>query len=48
MDVLKLTDAVKRLNDQTEKLSYHTVEIDKRLVRIETIVEIVQRQLPGK
>lgn len=45
MDVLKLTDEVKRLNDQTEKLTDHTVEIDKRVVRLETIIEIAQKQL---
>ena len=47
MDVLKLTDEVKRLNEQTEKLSDRTVDMDKRLVRLETMVEISQKQLPG-
>lgn len=44
MDVLKLTDEVKRLNKQTEVLSDRTLDIDKRLVRIETMVEISQIQ----
>ncbi len=44
IDVLKLTDEVKRLNGQTEKLSDRTIEIDKRLVRLETMVELAQKQ----
>ena len=40
MDMLKLTDEVKRLNAQTEKLSERTIDIDKRLVRLETMVEV--------
>ncbi len=46
MDVLKLTDEVNRLNEQTEKLADRTIDIDKRLVRLETMVEIAQRRLP--
>lgn len=48
IDILKLTDEVKRLNGQTEKLGDRTIEIDKRLVRLETMVEIAQIQLPKK
>lgn len=49
LDVLKLTDEVKRLNNATEKLSERTVDIDKRLVRLETMVEIgLQRRLPSE
>jgi len=48
VDMLKLTDEVKRLNVQTEKLGDRTLEIDKRLVRLETMVEISQKQLPKK
>lgn len=48
LDVLKLTDEVKRLNKQTEKLSDRTIEIDKRVVRLETLVELSQKQLPRK
>ncbi len=43
MDVLKLTDEVKRLNATTEKLSERTIAMDKRLVRLETMVEIASR-----
>lgn len=42
MDVLKLTDEVKQLNALTGKLNDRTIDIDKRLVRIETMVEIAQ------
>ena len=48
LDVLKLTDEVKRLNVQTEKLSDRTVEIDKRVVRLETMFEIAQKQITRK
>jgi hypothetical protein len=49
VDVLKLTDEVKRLNNTTEKLSERTIEIDRRLVRLETLVEVArQRQLPSE
>ena len=48
LDVLRLTDEVKRLNGATEKLSERTIDIDKRLVRLETMVEVAaQRHLPG-
>jgi hypothetical protein len=33
LDVLKLTDEVKRLNQQTEKLSERTIAIDKNAGR---------------
>ena len=46
LDVLKLTDEVKRLNATTERLSERTIDMDKRLVRLETMVEVAQRRLP--
>ncbi len=46
LDTLKLTDEVKRLNGLTEKLTDRTIDMDKRLVRLETMVEIAQKQLP--
>lgn len=47
VDVLKLTDEVKRLNSTTEKLSQRTIDMDKRLVRLETMVEVAQqRRIP--
>jgi len=45
MDTIKLTDEVKRLNNLTEKLGDRTLEIDKRLVRLETMVEIAQKKI---
>ncbi len=46
LDTLKLTEEVKRLNTQVEKLSDKTVDIDKRLVRLETMVELSQKRIP--
>ncbi len=46
VDLLTLTDEVKRLNTLTEKLSDRTIDMDKRLVRLETMVEIAQKRLP--
>ncbi len=44
IDVLKLTDEVKRLNQNSELLSERTIAVDKRLVRLETIIEIAEKQ----
>jgi len=44
IDVIKLTDEVKRLNQKTELLSERTFSIDKRVVRLETIIEIAEKQ----
>ncbi len=44
MDVLKLTDEVKRLNTLTDKLTDRTVDIDKRVVRLETMVEMSRKR----
>jgi 3D (Asp-Asp-Asp) domain-containing protein len=44
IDVLKLTDEVKRLNQNSELLSERTIAIDKRVVRLETIIEIAEKQ----
>ena len=40
IDVLKLTDEVKRLNREVERLQDHVAVVDKRVVRLETMVEI--------
>jgi hypothetical protein len=50
IDVIKLTDEVKSLNQKTEVLSERTISIDKRVVRLETIIEIAEKQaqLPRK
>jgi len=44
IDVIKLTDEVKRLNKKSELLSERTISIDKRVVRLETIIEIAEKQ----
>lgn len=44
IDVIKLTDEVKRLNQKTEVLTEKTILIDKRVVRLETIIEIAEKQ----
>jgi hypothetical protein len=44
IDVIKLTDEVKRLNQNTELLSERTISIDKRVVRLETIIEITEKR----
>ena len=50
LDTLKLTDEVKRLNRDIERLENHLLNVDKRLVRLETMVEIAekQRRLPDR
>ncbi len=40
IDVLKLTDETKRLNQDINKLQSHVVDVDKRVVRLETLVEV--------
>lgn len=46
LDTIKLTDEVKRLNRDIERLEKHTIDVDKRVVRLETMVEIAsQKQL---
>jgi phage shock protein A len=42
LDTLKLTDEVKRLNRDIERLESHVVDVDKRVVRLETMVEITK------
>lgn len=50
LETLKLTDEVKRLNKDIEKLDRHLLDVDKRVIRLETMVEIgmAQASLPGK
>ena len=45
LNTLKLTDEVKKLNGLTEKLADKTIDLDKRLVRLETLVEVAKHQL---
>ncbi len=44
IDTLKLTDEVKRLNKSIERLDSHSLDMDKRIIHLKTIVEIVQTQ----
>ena len=44
IDMLKLTDEVKRLNKNVERLDSYSVGMDKRIVRLETMVEMAQAQ----
>jgi predicted nucleic acid-binding Zn-ribbon protein len=44
LNTLKLTDEVQKLNHLTEKLSDKTIDLDKRLVRLETLVEVAKYQ----
>lgn len=48
LDTLRLTDEVKRLNQETQKLSDQTLDINKRVVRLETIIEIAGQQRGNK
>ena len=49
MDLIKLTDAVKSLDAKTETLSQRTIDIDKRVVRLETLVEVAKlKQITGR
>lgn len=47
IDVLKLTDETKRLNVDILRLQSHVVDVDKRVVRLETLVEVAKIQGPG-
>lgn len=42
IDVLQLTDETKRLNRDINKLQSHVVDVDKRVVRLETLVEVAK------
>lgn len=42
IDVLKLTDETKRLNSDIDRLQSHVVDVDKRVVRLETLVEVAK------
>ena len=44
LDTLKLTDEVKRLTRDIERLNGHVLDVDKRLVRLETMVELSKAQ----
>lgn len=45
---LKLTDEVKRLNADVSKLEDKVIDVDKRIVRLETMIEISENQRLSK
>ena len=48
LDKIKLTDTVKTLDNRVEKLTIQTNDIDKRVVRLETLVEVAKlKQISG-
>lgn len=48
LDVLRLTDEVKRMNRDIERVDNTLNDVDKRVVRLETIVEIAKAQGTGQ
>lgn len=42
LDIIKLTDTVKTLDSKVENLTSQTNDIDKRVVRLETLVEVAK------
>ena len=44
LDVLRLTDEVKRMNRDIDRVESTLLNVDKRVVRLETLVEIAQKQ----
>ncbi len=42
LDVLKLTDEVKRLNRDIERVENVMTDVDKRVVRLETFIEVAK------
>lgn len=44
LDTLKLTEEVKRLTRDIERLNGHVIDVDKRLIRLETMVEMAKGQ----
>jgi 3D (Asp-Asp-Asp) domain-containing protein len=48
IDVLKLTDETKRLNQDINRLQTHVIDVDKRVVRLETLVEVSKYQVTQK
>ena len=42
IDVLKLVDETKRLKSDISRLQTHVIDVDKRVVRLETLVEVAK------
>ncbi len=45
LDVLRLTDEVKRMNRDIDRVESTLSNVDKRVVRLETLVEVAQAQI---
>ncbi len=45
LDVLRLTDEVKRMNRDIDRVEATLSNVDKRVVRLETLVEVAQIQI---
>ena len=45
LDVLRLTDEVKRMNRDIDRVESTLLNVDKRVVRLETLVEVAQVQV---
>ncbi|MEE9425241.1 MAG: hypothetical protein V3V18_09715 [Methylococcales bacterium] len=44
LDVLRLTDEVKRMNRDIDRVESTLSNVDRRVVRLETLVEVAQAQ----
>ena len=44
LDVLRLTDEVKRMNRDIDRVESTLSNVDKRVVRLETLIEVAQAQ----
>ena len=46
LDVLRLTDEVKRMNKDIDRVESTLLDVDKRVVRLETLIEVAQASQP--
>jgi len=44
LDTLRLTDEVKHMNQDIQRVESTMIDIDKRVVRLETLVEVAKYQ----
>ncbi len=48
LDVLRLTDEVKRMNRDIDRVDSTLSNVDRRVVRLETLVEVAQGHITTK
>ena len=48
LDVLRLTDEVKRMNRDIDRVESTLSNVDRRVVRLETLVEVAQGHITTK